>query len=101
MLHSSPRRFSTGVPVSAKRTRLFTPHTALRSSAPDAQPATTSIHDITGARIRTLAERVVGGVGVVTWDGRSSTGARAPAGVYYARIESTAGTGACRLVKLN
>ena len=29
LLHSSPRRFSTGVPVSAKRTRLFTPHTAL------------------------------------------------------------------------
>ena len=29
MLHSSPSRFSTGVPVSAKRTRLFTPQTAL------------------------------------------------------------------------
>ena len=29
MLHSSPSRFSTGVPVSAKRTRLFTRHTAL------------------------------------------------------------------------
>ena len=29
MLHNSPKRFSTGVPVSAKRTRLFTRHTAL------------------------------------------------------------------------
>ena len=29
MLHNSPKRFSTGVPVRANRTLLFTPHTAL------------------------------------------------------------------------
>lgn len=79
----------------------FTGQTTLRYSAPHAQPAIITIHDITGARIHTLAERVVGASGVVAWDGRTSAGARAPAGVYYARIESASGRATCRLVKLN
>lgn len=79
----------------------FLTQTTFRYSSPGAQPATIAIYDISGARIRTLAERVTSTMGVVAWDGRTHDGARAPAGIYYARIESAAASGACRVVKLN
>jgi hypothetical protein len=46
-----------------------------------------TVYQASGARIRILADRTVSGSGSVTWDGRLGSGARAPAGIYFVRVE--------------
>jgi hypothetical protein len=54
-------------------------------------PATLTIHDIAGRRIRTFALRLgTTGRERIDWDGRTETGEAAPAGVYLLRLESGA-----------
>ncbi len=47
-----------------------------------------AIHDASGRRVRNLIdERMPPGPWSLTWDGRSTRGARVPAGVYFVRLE--------------
>ncbi|HEU4725345.1 MAG TPA: hypothetical protein VFU59_08615 [Candidatus Eisenbacteria bacterium] len=46
-----------------------------------------TVYSVSGTRIRVLADRTVSGVGSVNWDGRLSSGARAPAGVYFVHVD--------------
>lgn len=48
---------------------------------------TATVFNAAGARIRTLADRIVTGPGSVSWDGRLSSGDRAPTGIYFIRFE--------------
>lgn len=79
----------------------FTRETSFRYAASVAQHTTIAVYDISGARIRTLVDRVSAGAGVVTWDGRTSAGTRARAGVYFVRMESGALFKSSRVVLLN
>ena len=46
-----------------------------------------TVYNAAGAKIRSLADRTVTGPGTVTWDGRLRSGARAPVGIYFLRVE--------------
>jgi len=46
------------------------------------------IYSATGARIRTLVRGMASGSGTVTWDGNLESGLRAPAGIYFLRVET-------------
>ncbi|HET9252497.1 MAG TPA: hypothetical protein VFP58_10320 [Candidatus Eisenbacteria bacterium] len=46
-----------------------------------------TVFSASGARIRSLADRTVSSPGSVTWDGRLPSGERAPAGIYFVRVE--------------
>lgn len=46
-----------------------------------------AVYNASGARIRSLAERTVTGPGALTWDGCLRSGARAPVGIYFLRVE--------------
>ncbi|NOT33013.1 MAG: hypothetical protein HOP12_02465 [Candidatus Eisenbacteria bacterium] len=79
----------------------FTSQTAFRLVAPHAERGPIAIYDVSRARIRTLADRVEASTGIVTWDGRTSAGTRAPAGIYFLRVAAGAMHGTCRVVLLN
>lgn len=79
----------------------FSRETSFRYSATRPQHARIAIHDISGARIRTLADRELVGAGMLTWDGRTSSGTRAPAGVYFMRVEAGEPHPTCRVVLLD
>ncbi len=79
----------------------FTRETAVRYASPEAPIDRISVHDLTGARVQTLAERLPEGSGVLRWDGRTSAGTRAPAGVYFVRIDAGAASARCRIVRLD
>jgi hypothetical protein len=69
---------------------------------PRAARARLLLYDVTGRRVRTLVDGPLGaGVHARTWDGREDGGARAPAGLYFARLEAAGGTAACRIVRVN
>ena len=46
------------------------------------------VYDARGAEVRTLEDRAVSGSGTLTWDGLTRSGVRAPAGVYFVRVEA-------------
>jgi len=46
-----------------------------------------TVYNAAGAQVRSLADRPVSGAGSVTWDGRLRSGARAPVGIYFIRVE--------------
>ncbi|MCA9751908.1 MAG: T9SS type A sorting domain-containing protein [Gemmatimonadetes bacterium] len=52
------------------------------------------VHDVTGRRLRTLS-----GTGALTWDGRTTSGDRAPAGVYFLRARAGEDVRTLRVVK--
>ena len=74
---------------------------AIRAAAPNPFRASTSVgyvvhqptrlvanvYSASGARVRSLADRMVSSPGSVSWDGRLSSGDRAPTGVYFLRFE--------------
>ncbi|MFB3910546.1 MAG: FlgD immunoglobulin-like domain containing protein [Candidatus Eisenbacteria bacterium] len=58
-----------------------------------------TIHDIAGRTIRQLLDcRRPRGSESVTWDGRDDAGRPAPAGIYFARVQTSAGTVTTRVV---
>ncbi|MGH2571308.1 MAG: FlgD immunoglobulin-like domain containing protein, partial [bacterium] len=60
-----------------------------------------SLYDVTGRRIALLADRAFeAGASAVTWDGRDSSGREAPAGIYFARLDTDGGAAMSRVVKL-
>lgn len=66
-----------------------------------ATPCRAELYDITGRRVRRLADRLLpAGVSVLPWDGRDDTGARMPRGVYFVRVTTPAATLGTRLLWL-
>ncbi len=65
---------------------------------PGSGPAEVEIVDITGARVALLTGS--GGSSVMVWDGRTTRGIRAPAGVYWAHLRSVNGSVPVKLVRL-
>lgn len=60
---------------------------------PTAGTAEVSVYDLTGRRIRTVASgAMAAGLQGVRWDGEDDRGRAAPAGVYFCRVRSAAGT---------
>jgi hypothetical protein len=70
--------------------------TELRASRPFERATAVLIHDVTGRRVASLP--AIAGARSVRWDGRGTTGERAAAGVYFARIEGRPGQGTSRIV---
>jgi hypothetical protein len=76
------------IALSAAGPNPFRGSTSFRYALASPGRATISIYDITGARIRTLADGVLTGSGTVTWDGRTAAGVQVPAGIYFVQAES-------------
>lgn len=56
---------------------------------PDAGPVRLAVYDVTGRRVRQLADGVFpAGTHAFTWDGRDENGRSLPSGLYFARIEA-------------
>jgi len=81
-----PRAFT----VSAAAPNPFARETKFRYEAPNPTRVTMAIYNVAGARVRLLMDRDVSGAGAVAWDGRTRSGARAPAGIYYLRVDAGA-----------
>jgi flagellar hook assembly protein FlgD len=60
--------------------------------ASESGPVTLSVYDVSGRRLRSLAERALpAGVHAADWDGRDERGRRVAAGNYVVRLTSPAG----------
>jgi len=61
-----------------------------------------AIYGVDGRLVTTLLDRVspAGGATTVAWDGRDAFGARVPAGIYLARLESSRVSDTLQLVVL-
>jgi hypothetical protein len=66
----------------------FSGRMSFRYNAAMPQRATIAIYNAAGVKIRTLAQGMVSGSGTVTWDGDLESGVRAPAGIYFLRVEA-------------
>lgn len=76
----------------------FNPSTRIAFTLPAGGRAALSIHDARGRRLSTLVDAELGdGEHAATWHGRGADGRRAPAGVYFARLEFA---GETRVLKL-
>jgi hypothetical protein len=64
--------------------------TRIRFAIPGEVPNRARIYNVRGRRVRTLFEESISG-NAVTWDGRDDAGGRVPGGVYFLRVESSAG----------
>jgi flagellar hook capping protein FlgD len=68
---------------------------------PQAGRARVSVTDVLGRRVRGLLDsEFAAGTHSITWDGRTEAGRRAPAGVYFVRVESAAHSAVTRLTRL-
>jgi len=77
----------------------FNPETTIEFSVPKPGPVRVGVFDIHGKHVATLVDQAMSsGVFRVRWNGKSSTGADAASGVYYAQIHSPGGSGSGRLV---
>ena len=65
---------------------------------PGSGPAEVEVVDITGARVALL--NASGGSSILVWDGRTTRGIRAPAGVYWAHLKSSSESVPVKLVRL-
>ncbi len=74
----------------------------LMLSLPRASVVRVVVHDARGSLVRTLAEARSCDAGVVllTWDGESENGGRAPAGVYFVRVETMDACVTQRIVRM-
>jgi hypothetical protein len=67
----------------------FNPVTAIRYDLPQDARVRLSIHDVTGRRVRTLVDGVVGaGSRVATWDGRDEKGRSVGSGIFFCSMEA-------------
>jgi hypothetical protein len=78
----------------------FAGSTTLYVAGPSSSTARVVVFDATGRLVRRAWEGGLDGREVaVTWDGKDESGHAVPAGIYLARVESTAGQALGRLVK--
>jgi hypothetical protein len=73
---------------------------ALLYRLPEAGRFVVTIHDVAGRTVRALYDGESAGTGIVAWDTRDAGGALVPAGVYFARVESAAGSQSRQVVVL-
>lgn len=66
----------------------FRAETAMRYTVPPSTRVTAAVYDASGARVRQLTNAVASGSGSIAWDGRTQTGERAAAGVYFVHLEA-------------
>lgn len=65
--------------------------TTIAFDLPRATAVRLAVYDVRGARVKTLVNGLEpAGARQAVWDGRSDRGERAPAGMYYFRLESHA-----------
>jgi flagellar hook assembly protein FlgD len=73
-------------------------HTSFHWAAPGT-PASLRVRDVRGRVVRTLAGSTPR-AGAVVWDGRTDSGDRVPAGVYFVSLETSAGNATTRVTLL-
>ncbi|HEX7077531.1 MAG TPA: S8 family serine peptidase [Candidatus Eisenbacteria bacterium] len=72
---------------------------AMRFTLPADGPARLEVYDVSGRRVRTLADGgLLAGPHLVRWDGRDDRGARLASGVYFARLQSGGDTRSAKVV---
>jgi len=72
---------------------------ALAYSVPATSHVSLVVYDVTGRVVATLVDEVVtAGAHTASWDGRTTDGTTAASGVYFARLETTQGSAAEKLV---
>jgi hypothetical protein len=77
----------------------FNPRTTVRFALPAPGDVQLTLHDIRGARVRTLVDgSFAAGRYERTWDGTDDRGARVASGVYFARLEHPNGVRKQKLV---
>lgn len=69
----------------------FAGSTTLRYVLSSPGRVTISVHDVQGARVRSLLDAEAAGPGTVAWDGRTDAGGRAAPGLYFVRLATPAG----------
>ncbi|GJM44270.1 MAG: hypothetical protein DHS20C21_11120 [Gemmatimonadota bacterium] len=80
----------TGLSLAAAHPNPFRGRTSFAYALGRPAPATLTIHDAAGRRVRTLVDGAVSaGAHTTTWTGRSDAGTPVPAGVYFARLLSS------------
>jgi hypothetical protein len=76
-----------GYVLSAAEPNPFRVRTSVRLSVPQGSTVNVAVYDVLGRRIRTLAAgRLPAGTHVRDWDGRSESGERVAAGIYFVRM---------------
>ncbi|HET9233550.1 MAG TPA: T9SS type A sorting domain-containing protein [Candidatus Eisenbacteria bacterium] len=65
----------------------FLSSTSIAYEASHPVRVTAIVYDARGAKVRTLLDDVATGSGIIRWSGETSLGRRAPAGVYFLRVE--------------
>ena len=79
----------------------FNPTVTLRFRLERAEHARVTVHDPSGRRVATLADRRFdAGTGELRWDGRDGSGRRLAGGVYLARLEAAGEVVASKLILL-
>jgi len=87
--------------VHANRPNPFAEITRVSFDLPSQGIVTATIFDVQGRRVTLLARRVFEpGRHWLEWNGRDEAGRRAPAGVYFYRVESASGAGVRKIVLL-
>jgi hypothetical protein len=79
-------------PVPVFRLRAPTPNpfggsTAIAYEAARPVPVTATVYDTRGAKVKTILEGVISTSGSIRWSGETASGRRAPAGIYFVRVE--------------
>ena len=94
---------STRIGLQAVRPNPFRGQTTFAFMLDRPGPASLTVLDATGRRVRELAAPQLGASGPqsVTWEGRSDNGRVAPAGVYWVRLRWLGGVDSRRFIKLD
>ena len=83
---SAPRVFT----LSPAAPNPFARSTSFRYEAPTSMRVRMAVYNVAGTRVRLLIDEIVSGARTVAWDGRSESGTRASAGIYYLRVDAGA-----------
>ena len=90
-----------GLSLSPARPNPVRAGTRIAFSLPTAGAARIDLFDVQGRRVRGLLDgTTAAGPGEVVWDGSDDSGRALPAGVYWARLSSAAGTISQKVTKL-
>ena len=99
---ATPRATPAGLTLAAPRPNPSSGATRLEFDLPSAANAELSVFDAAGRRVATLVDGVEpAGRHAATWDGRSTSGERVAAGLYFARLTTPQGVVSRRIVRSN
>lgn len=98
-----PLAVSSGIRLRKAGTNPFTSSTAVMLDLERSARIQATIHDASGARVKTLTLRsMAAGSHLLRWNGRNDAGAPVPSGVYFLRVATDNGTNLShRMVKVN